>query len=257
MAAILVVVKRPGSPPEIVSISNSLESMQSVVGGYIEMVPLKGFKNVDVIFNEEGRLMNLPVNVQLPYWGPIFGPLIIAGRNNRKGTSVSLTKNQAEDIAAMISTLPGPRTPKPNPRYIAPAFRKLRSNPYTSASSQWFAYEYKLSVVKHSNVLHVPNQVTWIGPFTGSPASVESGNFKLSPGDYVVFESERAPGQDRRTHVVGIFPDPGGQQVKFAKRIACTRSAKLDPRNPNPVRLFDTDSRCIATFVLGKEMACE
>ena len=37
----------------------SLEEMQKVVGGYIEMVTLK---NKVLICNEEGKLMNLPLN---------------------------------------------------------------------------------------------------------------------------------------------------------------------------------------------------
>lgn len=52
------VVKAPGERPRVTMIADTLEAMQSIVGGYIEIV---GFTEENVIVcNEEGRLLNLP-----------------------------------------------------------------------------------------------------------------------------------------------------------------------------------------------------
>ena len=40
----------------------SLESLQSIVGGYIEAFPLNGFDEFDFYCNEEGKLEGLPFN---------------------------------------------------------------------------------------------------------------------------------------------------------------------------------------------------
>jgi len=46
----------PATPP-----SFTLEEMQALVGGYIEMVPMAGDKML--IINEEGKLQGLPYNI--------------------------------------------------------------------------------------------------------------------------------------------------------------------------------------------------
>ena len=47
----------PGKAPEAVAIPNTLEAMQQMVGGYIEVIPLE---DVCLVCNEEGKLMGLP-----------------------------------------------------------------------------------------------------------------------------------------------------------------------------------------------------
>ena len=60
MEAIQVLIKKPGHEPVYREIENSLESLQSIVGGYIEAIR---FNEYLLICNEEGKLKNLPANI--------------------------------------------------------------------------------------------------------------------------------------------------------------------------------------------------
>lgn len=76
MRKISVLIKEVGKVPKHVNISDSLESLQKTVGGYIETVFLA--RDMVVICNEEGRLRELPVNCNIR--GIEFcGTVIIAG----------------------------------------------------------------------------------------------------------------------------------------------------------------------------------
>ena len=56
-----VIVVEPKKKPEVREIGDSLESMQKIVGGLIETVyPFD--EPVALIANEEGKLLNLPLN---------------------------------------------------------------------------------------------------------------------------------------------------------------------------------------------------
>lgn len=46
--------------PSIEAINNDLETMQEMVDGYIECVPLR--KDIDLICNEEGLIRGMPLN---------------------------------------------------------------------------------------------------------------------------------------------------------------------------------------------------
>lgn len=84
------ITKRPGCVPRHVSISNTLENLQKLVGGYIETVTLStGFGNLVVICNEEGRLEGLPHNCKI---GPFdfVGDIIITGADLETGEMVDL-----------------------------------------------------------------------------------------------------------------------------------------------------------------------
>ena len=58
-----VIVKKVGNVPEVVEIENTLEAMQEIVGGYIELVPIR--TGCVMICNEEGKLEGLPYNFTL------------------------------------------------------------------------------------------------------------------------------------------------------------------------------------------------
>lgn len=65
----------PGYEPALNDIENSLAALQQAVGGHIETVTIPRTGLV-VIVNEEGRLMNLPLNGVLNI-GPLIGqPLV-------------------------------------------------------------------------------------------------------------------------------------------------------------------------------------
>lgn len=66
-----VIVWDIAGPPEVRSIPNTLEAMQEIVGGWIQVVTVGN--SYILVCNEEGRMMNLPPNPYLPsYVGPVF-----------------------------------------------------------------------------------------------------------------------------------------------------------------------------------------
>lgn len=73
---IRVLIKEPGKTAEMRTIENTLESLQKIVGGYIETVTM--FADLVVICNEEGRINAMPFNCQ--FLGSLFfGTIILAG----------------------------------------------------------------------------------------------------------------------------------------------------------------------------------
>ena len=82
---IKAVIQRPGQISQIITIPNTLEALQQLVGGYIETLTLPdGFV---IICNEEGRYLGLQPNVNT-YAGVIVGNIII-------------TKAEGEDFASL------------------------------------------------------------------------------------------------------------------------------------------------------------
>jgi Domain of unknown function (DUF3846) len=59
---ITIVVVRVGAEPVVEQIDGSLESMQAIVGGDIEYVPLKHMREVDLVCNEDGISLALKPN---------------------------------------------------------------------------------------------------------------------------------------------------------------------------------------------------
>lgn len=62
MRAILIPAE-PDEPIQEIQHSDSLEEMQGIVGGNIEYVPFRGRPDVFPIINDEGKFMDLPVNL--------------------------------------------------------------------------------------------------------------------------------------------------------------------------------------------------
>lgn len=82
---IKAVVKNPGEACRVKQISNTLKSLQKLVGGPIQMVPW--VDGMVIICNEEGNLQNLPVNIRLRNY--IFvGVLVIVGTDGDEFTDV-------------------------------------------------------------------------------------------------------------------------------------------------------------------------
>jgi Domain of unknown function (DUF3846) len=80
-----------GEAPKIVEIENELEAFQKIVGGYIECVSI-GFDMIMVI-NEEGKLLELPPNIDLGY-DVIAGNAVIVGVDQTNGEFTSLSRLQ-------------------------------------------------------------------------------------------------------------------------------------------------------------------
>lgn len=72
---IKVVAQNPGEISRIVTIPNTLEAMQELVGGYIEPHHICG--SLLLVMDEEGRLKGLPENVRCVQYGTIVGPVFI------------------------------------------------------------------------------------------------------------------------------------------------------------------------------------
>ena len=86
--SIKVFVKNPGQAPHMEIISNTLESLQRIVGGYIETVTLSS--NLVIIVNEEGAINGMPFNCT--YCGAhLYGPIIWAGISRDEFSDVPFT----------------------------------------------------------------------------------------------------------------------------------------------------------------------
>ena len=89
--AIQVLKVAPGKAPEAIIIPNTLEAMQQMVGGYIEVIPLE---DVCLVCNEEGKLMGLPGSRRLGD-DVIAGTFFLAG-DTSAGDFCSLTQEQID-----------------------------------------------------------------------------------------------------------------------------------------------------------------
>lgn len=91
---IRVLKVEPNKPPEEVTLKNDLADLQTTVGGLIEFLSLDSSKGIDLMCNEEGKLIGLEPNRRI-------GDDVIVGtfyilKCNRNGESCSLND---EDIA--------------------------------------------------------------------------------------------------------------------------------------------------------------
>lgn len=86
---IFVVVKRPFEPTgRIRQISNTLDALQYLVGGYIETVRITD--DAVLIVNEEGRIMGLPEQNRTICGERFVGPVVLAGVNGDEFTDAPL-----------------------------------------------------------------------------------------------------------------------------------------------------------------------
>lgn len=88
---ITVLKVEPGKVPETVTIPNTLEAAQKMVGGYIEVISLD---DACLVCNEEGKLMGLEGNRRLGN-DIITGTFFLAGCTD-DGDFCSLTPEQME-----------------------------------------------------------------------------------------------------------------------------------------------------------------
>jgi hypothetical protein len=93
---IKVVIVEPQKPARVETISNTLQTLQGLVGGYIECVKQRGF---DIIINEEGKLEDLEPNFGiLGGQDYIAGNAIFAGVDYNEGEFQSLSDTQINRI---------------------------------------------------------------------------------------------------------------------------------------------------------------
>ena len=89
-----IIVKNPGQNPHYEWTDNTLEALQSIVGGYIEVVTLA--PDLALICNEEGRIYGLPRNCEI--CGVDFvGPIMAVGVNDDEFEDVPISVNEFID----------------------------------------------------------------------------------------------------------------------------------------------------------------
>ena len=97
---IKVLIVEPGQEPRPAEIMNDLYTLQYIVDGYIEITHPNQDGSVAVIFNEEGRLRDLPSNREIN-GNRYFGTIILAGcREN--GEFCSLDSMQSEAYKQLL-----------------------------------------------------------------------------------------------------------------------------------------------------------
>jgi hypothetical protein len=91
-----VIYIEPKKLPIIKEVKNNLETFQELVEGLIQVLPISD--NYLLIFNEEGKLINLEPNFYI-YGGQdiIFGNAVIVKENN-KGDFIGLTNEECERL---------------------------------------------------------------------------------------------------------------------------------------------------------------
>lgn len=100
---ILVVVKEVDKKAEIKEISNDYKEFQERVGGLIDMTPMPGYNDIDIICNDEYLYNGSNANVMMPERDNVLcGNLIFAGFNEEDGSTVSLNANQIEAVMDYI-----------------------------------------------------------------------------------------------------------------------------------------------------------
>lgn len=88
------IVKEVGKPPKVEDIANELETIQGIVGGYIEAV--SAGQGICLICNEEGKLNGLPPNFPIGH-DVIVGNAVFVGYG-RSGDFADLTDEQIDIV---------------------------------------------------------------------------------------------------------------------------------------------------------------
>lgn len=90
---IKVVAQNPGEISRIVTVPNTLEALQELVGGYIEVHYIGN--GLLLVMDEEGRLKGLPENVRCVQYGTIVGPVFITADQDEDFRSLTTEEIQA------------------------------------------------------------------------------------------------------------------------------------------------------------------
>ena len=97
MNKIKVIIRHPGEKDgRVVSIGNTLEKFQEIVGGRIEVADI-GVPGVRLICNESGKIDGLPENFRIP-GDIIHGSAIIVGVDGEEFVETPMTLRQWRDL---------------------------------------------------------------------------------------------------------------------------------------------------------------
>ena len=89
MKKIRILVVEPNKEPYQVKIEYTLRNLQNIVGGLIDIIELE--KNIDLICNDEGKILGLPTN-RITEYDIIAGTFIVAAQ--QYGEMISLSRKQ-------------------------------------------------------------------------------------------------------------------------------------------------------------------
>lgn len=102
VAAVRALILRVGQPPETKTIDGSLEGLQKIVGGYIELVTIE--PGVVAVMNEDGRMLGLPVNRIVARTDgrcyDLVGDVVLVGVD-ADGATASLSEDDAQAYMAL------------------------------------------------------------------------------------------------------------------------------------------------------------
>lgn len=90
-----IVIKYPNEKPRSIFINNQLRAYQDLVGGFIEVYPLK--PDLLMIINEDGKLIGEPLNFFIPN-DYIAGTAIFVGKDGEDFTDCPYTVGEIEEI---------------------------------------------------------------------------------------------------------------------------------------------------------------
>ncbi len=94
-----------GGKPESVEIANNLDSFQSIVGGWIEALYIKG--DIVVYLNEHGKLEDMPVNLYIVkdfvIVDDIRGDFFFSATDMETGDERGLTQDEEEEVLKMMN----------------------------------------------------------------------------------------------------------------------------------------------------------
>lgn len=93
---IKVLFKAPNKKFEEREINNTLEDMQKLVDGYIEVIPTDIYDKVFMIVNEEGKLYGLEPNIH--YYRDIIVGNVVFVRVDNSGNWKSISNKQITEI---------------------------------------------------------------------------------------------------------------------------------------------------------------
>ena len=92
------IIKEVGKSAKVEDIKNDLETLQGLVGGYIEAVNMG--QGVCLIVNEEGKLNNLPENFPIAH-GVIVGTAVFVAYG-KDGEFADLSDDQAKAVMSFL-----------------------------------------------------------------------------------------------------------------------------------------------------------
>lgn len=106
MSQIYVVTKKPFEDAVAGMLDHSLESLQSFVGGYIEILPFGLNGEWSIVLNEDGKFSDLEPNIRLEQDGKVYdvivGPVLVM-KSDDEGNSVGLTESEARQAVSLLN----------------------------------------------------------------------------------------------------------------------------------------------------------